>query len=178
MARTLYQTLLGPAFDTLPEPVRSMHANAHRAEGRADIVRGTSPLARLICMVARVPQTGRDVSVITNFEQIDGGERWTRIFDGEAFQTDMRVDLSSTPPCLTEKFGPFVFHLKMIAHKDGIDLIPDRVSLWGLPLPKMFCPEAIGLERVKDGHYHFDVSVRFPLAGEILSYTGTIEPAA
>ncbi len=178
MIRTLYQTLLGPAFDRLPDPIRSMHASARRAEGRADIVRGTSLLARLICLIARVPQTGRDVSIVTHFEQIEGGERWTRIFNGEAFRTDMLVDRSSTPPRLTERFGPFIFHLKMIAHQDGIDLIPDSVSLWGFSLPKMFCPEAMGLERVKDGRYHFDVSVRFPLAGEILSYSGTIEPAA
>lgn len=176
MARTLYQTLLGPAFRRLPEPIRSMHEGADRAEGRADIVRGTSFLARIICLIARVPQTGRDISIVTHFERIEGGERWTRVFNGEAFRTDMRVDLSAIQPRLTEKFGPFLFHLKMIAHQDGIDLIPDSVSLWGFSLPKMFCPEAIGLERVKDGRYHFDVSVRFPLAGEILRYSGTIEP--
>lgn len=178
MSRTLYQTLLGEAFNALPKKIRLMHAGAARAEGRADITRGTSLLARLICSIARVPQTGEGVPIVTTFEQIDGGERWTRVFNGQAFRTDMLIDKSAPHPQLTEKFGPFLFRLKMIAHKDGIDLIPESVSLWGLPLPKLLCPEAIGLERVRDERYHFDVSVSFPLAGEVLSYQGSIEPVA
>lgn len=178
MGRTLYQTLLGEAFDALPEKIRAMHAGASRAEGRADIVRGESLLARLICAAARVPQTGRNVPVETSFEPIDGGERWTRVFNGQAFRTDMLIDKDAPHPRLTEKFGPFLFRLKMIAHGDGIDLIPESVSMWGLPLPKFLCPEAVGLERVKDGRYHFNVSVRFPLAGDVLRYEGSIEPVA
>lgn len=176
MGRTLYKALLGEAFDALPEKIKAMHEGAARAEGRADIVRGTSPLARLICAVARVPETGKGVPVVTSFEQIEGGERWTRVFNGQAFRTDMLIDKNAPHPRLTEKFGPFVFRLRMIAHADGVDLIPESVSLWRAPLPKVLCPEAVGLERVKDGRYHFDVSVRFPLAGEVLSYNGWIEP--
>ncbi len=176
MNRTLYQTLLGDAFKTLPDEIKAMHGRAEKAKGCADIVRGGSPLARLICALSHVPKTGRGVTIETSFEQIDGGERWTRRFDGEAFQTDMLIDKRAPRPQLSEKFGPFLFRLRMIAHKDGIDLMPESVSLWGLTLPKILCPEAVGLERVKDGRYHFDVSVRFPLAGEVLSYQGWIEP--
>ena len=178
MTRTLYRTLLGSQFDILPDKLQEMHGGASRAKGRADIERGTSPLARLSCALSHVPKTGRDVVIETSFESIDGGERWTRRFNGEAFQTDMLIDPDAPRPRLSEKFGPFLFRLRMVAHKDGIDLMPESVSLWGLPLPKFLCPEAIGLERVKDGRYHFDVSVRFPLAGEVLSYQGWIEPAA
>jgi len=149
MTRMLYQALLGDAFETLPEKIKAMHGHAARAEGRADIVRGTSPLARLICAVAHVPETGRDVSVETTFETIEGGERWTRRFNGQAFQTDMLIDKAAPHPRLRERFGPLVFGLRMIAHGDGVDLIPESVSLWGLPLPKFLCPEAVGLERVR-----------------------------
>lgn len=177
MTRTLYRDLLGSQFDRLPDKLQEMHGGAALAKGRADIKRGTSPLARLICALSHVPKTGCDVIIETSFESIEGGERWTRRFDGEAFQTDMLIDRDAPRPRLSEKFGPFLFRLRMIAHQDGIDLMPESVSLWGLPLPKLMCPEAIGLERVKDGRYHFDVSVRFPLAGEVLTYQGWIEPA-
>ena len=177
MTRALYQALLGDAFDALPPEIKAMHGAAASARGRADITRGTTPLAKLICALSHVPNSGRDVVIETSFEPIEGGERWTRRFDGEAFQTDMLIDHSAGQPQLCEKFGPFLFRLRMIAHGDGVDLIPESVSLWGAPLPKFLCPEAVGLERVKDGRYHFDVSVRFPLAGEILSYAGWIEPA-
>lgn len=175
-ARTLYRTLLGPAFDRLPAPIREMHALARRATGTADIVRGTGPLARLICAVARVPRTGRGVPVETTFEPIAGGERWTRRFNGEAFATDMLIDDTGDEPRLAERFGPFLFRLRMIAGESGTDLIPEAVSLWGATLPKFFAPRAIGRERVKDGLYHFDVVVRFPIAGEVLRYEGVITP--
>ena len=178
MSRDLYRTLLGADFDRLPVKIKEMHGAAKQAQGRADITRGTSVLARLICAFADVPKTGRDVVIETTFEPIEGGERWTRRFDGQAFQTDMLVDRNAEKPQLCEKFGPFLFRLRVIAHQDGIDLIPSSVSLWGVTLPKIFCPEAIGLERVKDDRYQFDVSVRFPLAGEVLSYVGWIEPSA
>ena len=178
MTRTLYRTLLGGQFEKLPDKLQEMHGGASLAKGCADIKRGTSPLARFICALSHIPKTGRDVPIETSFEQIEGGERWTRRFDGEAFQTDMLIDHVGSQPRLSEKFGPFLFRLKVIAHDDGIDLIPDNVSLWGLSLPKILCPEAVGLERERDGRYHFDVSVRFPLAGEVLSYQGWIEPVA
>ncbi len=176
MARTLYQTLLGDTFDTLPQKIKAMHAHARIARGRANIQRGTSPIARLICAVARVPQSGNDVTIETHFEPIDGGERWTRRFNGEAFQTDMLIDSTAATPILTERFGPFHFRLRMDAHKEGVDLTPESVSLWGLPLPKGLCPRAVGLERVRAGKYYFTVKVRFPLAGDVLSYEGWIEP--
>ncbi len=176
MTRTLYQTLLGSRFDELPEKIKAMHAGAGRAEGRADIVRGESFLAQLICKLTQLPETGRDVPVVTTFEPIENGERWTRVFNGEAFRTDMLIDRLAGAVRLAEKFGPFLFRLELIPHKDGVDMLPQSVSLWGVTLPKILCPEAVGLERVKDDKYHFDVSVRFPLAGEVLRYAGWIEP--
>ena len=176
MTRTLYQSLLGPRFGELPEKIQAMHIGASHAEGRADIVRGESILAQLICRVAHIPKTGRDVQVVTSFEPIKNGERWTRVFNGEAFTTDILIDRSAGETRLAERFGPFLFRLEIIPHKDGVDLLPKSVSLWGVTLPKILCPEAVGLERVKDDKYHFDVSVRFPLAGEVLRYAGWIEP--
>lgn len=78
MTRTLYRTMLGGQFEKLPDKLQEMHGGASLAKGRADIKRGTSPLARLICAIAHVPKTGRDVPIETSFEPIDGGERWTR----------------------------------------------------------------------------------------------------
>ena len=178
MARTLYRALLGPDFDRLPLAIREMHDHTREARGRADIVNGTSPLARLICRLSRLPKTGRNVEVITKFETISGGERWTRIFNGQAFHTDMLIDKNAKHPCVFERFGPFKFRLAFVSSPEGNDLIPESVTLFGLPLPKFLCPEAVGRERVKEGVYHFDVAVRMPLVGEIVRYDGLIEPVA
>ena len=60
----------------------------------------------------------------------------------------------------------------------GVDLLPWGFSFLGLPMPKLLCPEAVGLERVREGRYHFTVSVSFPFAGEVLNYDGWLEPVA
>lgn len=178
MTQPFYKTLLGDEFHQLPEKIQEMHVGVRRAEGKADIKRGTSVLAKLICAIARVPNSGEGVDIITTFEPVERGERWTRSFQGQEFSTVLQVDTTNDGPTLTEKFGPFVFGLRVIAHEHGIDLIPESVKLWAIPVPKMLCPEAIGLERVKNDLYHFDVSVRVPLVGEIVSYDGYLSPVA
>ena len=62
MTPTLYRDLLGSQFDMLPEKLQEMHGGASLAKGRADIERGKSPLARLICALSHVPKTGRATS--------------------------------------------------------------------------------------------------------------------
>ena len=179
MTRTFYSRLLGARFEILPTVIRDMHTSCTKAAGRAKLTRGTSPLARLICTMARMPQSGDDVSVETVFEPIENGERWTRTFNGQSFQTDLVRSGDAPGDQLTERFGPFSFRLRITAHEHGVDLMPEGVSLFGvMPLPRMFCPEAIGLERMRDGRYYFDVSVRFPLAGDVMHYEGWLEPVA
>ncbi len=175
MERTLYRRVLGDDFGKLPKQIRDMHTRAFRATGRADIVRGRSLLARLICAFSRLPATGLGVPVVTTFDPIEGGERWTRVFNNESFQTDIMFD-DKTSGALTERFGPFVFTLKMLANEEGNDLVPESVKLWGIALPRFLCPEAIGRERVKNGLYHFDVVVRFPLSGDVVRYDGVLSP--
>ncbi len=178
MTRTMYQEMLGARFDALPEQIRVMHAGMRRAAGRADIRHGASPLAKLICALARMPASGVDLPVETAFDPIERGERWTRTFNGQSFATELRIKSAGDHPEATESFGPFSFVLRVVAHEHGIDLIPEGVRLLGLPLPVFLCPEAIGLERVRDGKYHFDVTVRFPLAGDVITYSGWLEPSA
>ncbi len=172
MTEPMYEKLLGEAFANLPEPVRAMHSGVRRAAGEATIVWGASLLARAICEIARMPQAGERVPAETRFEPIDNGERWVRAFNGQSFKTDLTIAHAGPEPELTERFGPLKFRLRIIAHEHGVDLIPEGVSILGLPLPRFICPEAIGLERVRDGIYHFDVTVRFPLAGDVITYSG------
>jgi hypothetical protein len=174
----MYQELLGARFEVLPREIQAMHSGVRQAAGRADITHGTSPLARLICALARMPKSGDDIPVETSFEPIERGERWVRNFNGQSFATELRIKSAGPDPEATESFGPFTFRLRIVAHEHGVDLIPEGVKLLGSPLPRFLCPEALGLERVRDGKYHFDVTVRFPLAGDVITYAGWLEPVA
>lgn len=176
MARTLYRDLFGERFDILPRAIRDMHGQARRAEGRADVTRGGSFLAKLVCIMSGAPASGVNVPLVVTFDARKGGERWTRNFNGARFQTLLRLRKTEEPE-VTECFGPLWFRLRMAASEEGVDLVPVGVSFLGAPLPRFVCPRAGGAEREKDGRFHFDVSVRFPLIGDIIRYRGWLVPA-
>ena len=178
MTHSMYQQIFGGEFGKLPEEIRAMHVGTRKAVGRANVTRGTSPLARLICAAAKIPASGENVVVETSFDPVDNGERWTRRFGDDEFHTEMKLVRVAPHAELTEQFGPLKFRLRLTAHEHGVDMTPEGVSVFGLPLPRFLCPEAVGLERVRDGKYHFDVTVRFPVAGDIITYAGWLEPAA
>ena len=177
MPRTLYQTILGPEFDKVPAEIRRMHSFARVARGTADVTRGSSWGARLICRLAKLPEAQMGVPVETSFEPIVGGERWTRRFDGQPFQTDMMAGKGDAYPCMLERLGPFLFKMRVTASDKGIDITPAEVSLGPLPLSLRLAPRAVGRERVVDGRYSFTVVVTFPLIGKVFGYNGRLEPA-
>ncbi|TYC67654.1 DUF4166 domain-containing protein [Stappia sp. BW2] len=177
MPRTLYQDILGPDFAKVPEQIRYMHSFARVARGIADVSRGTSLAARLICRLAKFPEARMGVPVETSFEPIAGGERWTRRFDRQPFQTDMMAGNGEAYPCMLERLGPFLFKMQVSATEQGIDITPAEVSLGPLSLPLPLAPRAVGRERVVDGRYSFSVEVTFPLIGKVFGYNGRLEPA-
>jgi hypothetical protein len=176
MPRTLYQSILGSDFDTVPDKIREMHSFARVAKGTADVSRGSGWGARLICRLAKLPEARSKVPVETSFEPIAGGERWTRRFDGQPFQTDMMAGTGEAYPCMLERLGPFLFKMRVTATTDGIDLTPEKVFLGPLPVPLALAPRAVGRERVRDGRYRFSVEVTFPLIGKVFGYEGWLEP--
>lgn len=177
MPRTLYQSILGADFDQVPWEIREMHSFARVARGKADVSRGRSMAAGLICRLANLPNARKDVVVETTFAPIDGGERWTRRFDGQPFQTDMMAGNGETFPCMEERLGPFLFKMRVTASEEGIDLAPEKVFLGPLPIPLALAPSAAGRERVRGGRYRFSVEVTFPLIGKVFGYDGWLEPA-
>lgn len=177
MPRTLYLTILGADFDQVPLEIRKMHRHARTARGTADVSRGSSWGARMICRLARLPDARKGVAVETSFEPIEGGERWTRRFDGQPFATDMMAGDGEAFPCMEERLGPFLFKMRVSASGDGIDLAPEKVFLGPVPVPLALAPKAVGRERVRDGRYRFFVEVTFPLIGKVFGYDGWLEPA-
>jgi len=177
MPRTLYQSILGDDFEQVPLKIREMHSFARVARGAADVTCGQSIIAGLICRLARLPEARKDVAVETTFAPIDGGERWTRRFDGQPFQTDMIAGTQEKYPCMVERLGPFTFKMRVTASPEGIDLAPEKVFLGPIPLWLTLAPIAIGRERVREGRYRFSVEVTFPLIGKVFGYDGWLEPA-
>jgi len=168
----LYRQVLGEAWDLLPEPVRAMHDRIAdgTASGTADVERRRSVLAALTCRLIGFPRTGRNVPVKVAFSMEDGVETWTRDFAGVRFVSRLR----RCGELLEERFGPLRFRFRLQGGEGGISMIPAGWSVWSLPLPSSMMPSGVASETDRDGRFRFEVPIRMPIVGRIVTYEGNL----
>ncbi|WP_346897683.1 SDR family NAD(P)-dependent oxidoreductase [uncultured Roseibium sp.] len=167
----LYQRVIGPAFDTLPLPVRALHTvvGDGGATGTATVRRGRSPLARLVATVMRFPPEG-DHDLHVSFEEHDGIEHWTRDFGGHVFSST----LSQSGTHLEERFGPMRFYFDLPADASGLTMVMRRWTVFSVPLPLALAPKSTAREWAADEDFCFDVPIDLPLIGRIVHYRGRL----
>jgi len=169
----LYARVMGERYDALPGPVRQMHEVLRDAgaSGRATVVRGRGPIARLIALLFRFPREG-ECEVHVSFRETDGVETWTRDFGGRSFASR----LSQEGKHLVERFGPFRFMFDLPSDANGLAM---RMVGWRygpLPLPLKLAPRSPAREWEEDGRFCFDVPIEMPLVGAIVHYSGWLRP--
>ncbi|WP_077147757.1 SDR family oxidoreductase [Sphingopyxis sp. KK2] len=174
-----YRRILGAAFDSLPPRVRELHATEapRRWRGHAEVRRGTNPLARLAAAIIGFPKAAAATPVSVFFTREPGGERWTRDFDGRQFSSLQYEGRGRNAHLLVERFGPAAFAMALVVEGDRLTLVPRRWSLLGLPMPRWLMPSGPSFETDADGKFQFNVDIRLPLAGLVVAYRGTLEPA-
>lgn len=174
-----YRRILGPAFDSLPPRVRELHATEapRHWRGHAEVRRGTNPLARLAAAIIGFPGPAAATPVSVAFTREPGGERWTRDFDGRQFSSLQYEGSGRNAHLLVERFGPAAFAMALVVEGDRLTLVPRRWSLLGLPMPRWLMPSGPSFETDADGKFQFNVDIRLPLAGLVVAYRGTLEPA-
>lgn len=172
----LYRRLLGPAFDALPPPIRTMHDGVRRASGRATVERGHGLLARLVAGIMRFPAAGTDVPVTVRFDIDPAHERWTRTFAGRSFFSLQYDGRGRADRLLCERFGLLTFALALVVEDGKLRLMPRHWSILGIPLPRFLLPEGDTYESSEDGRFHFHVEIGFPWTGLIVRYRGWLVP--
>ena len=175
MTVPLYRRLLGPKFDMLPPRVRELHDLAAPAtwEGRTDVERGASWLARLAATFFALPPTGRGQALSVTFTPDGHGEIWRRAFGGAVFRS-VQYERGGR---LFERVGAstLVFTLEVAA--EGLSLVLVGVRVLGVPLPHPLHPAVRTLESERDGRYRFEVEATLPLIGLLVRYSGWLEKA-
>ncbi|WP_439616102.1 DUF4166 domain-containing protein [Shinella sp.] len=167
----LYHRVIGPAYATLPQPVRAMHdlIGDAGAAGRARVRRGTSLPARIVCAVMHFPPEGEhDLHV--SFEERNGVERWTRDFAGHAFMSE----LSQRGDRLTERFGPMRFSFDLPSDASGLTMVMRGWSVFGVPMPLWLAPRSEAREWAEGEDFCFDVPITLPGIGTIVHYSGRL----
>lgn len=172
---SLHRRLLGASFDSLPAPVRRIHEGAAVAtwRGTCGVARGTSPLARLLGLAARLPRAGDGVALRVTLAADARGETWIRDFDGRA----MRSRLTLRDGHLHERLGPATFRFALHATGDGIEWRLVAVSGLGVPLPLAWFRRVTAREYLDGGRYAFEVRAEMPVVGLLVHYRGTLDTA-
>jgi hypothetical protein len=175
MTPTLFQTLLGASFYSLPPAVRALHDVRGRATyaGRATIERGRNPLGRLCARFARLPAAREDVPTTVAFEARPASETWRRDFGGQRMQSRLHRE----GRMLVERLGPLRFRFALHVQDDALWWRVGGVRLLGvLPLPASLFDRVYCREGEHQGRYTFQVEAALPLCGRLIQYEGWLEP--
>lgn len=173
MTPALFPTLLGSEWDALDESVRRMHGDAPRlrARGEADVGGAASIAARLLRRTIGLPAPGTRCQLEFSIEREGCREVWKRNFSGST----MCSVLNPVGNRLRERLGPMAFLFDL--HRDGnaIDWKLRGTRLLGIPLPQWMSGDVLSRSGSRDGCYAFEVDVRMPLIGTLVSYRGWLE---
>lgn len=176
----LYRSLLGPAFDALPEAVRAVHEAPAGAvyRGEACVRRGTGLRANLAARLAGFPTEARRVPVTVTFGHDARGEAWSRDYAGKVMTSTLHEGSGRCSRLIVEKVGPIRVGMALVVEGGRLRLVVRRWSFLGMPLPLYLAPQGTMFEEERDGRYRFHVEVDSPLTGFIASYGGWLVPAS
>jgi hypothetical protein len=178
-APTLFQAALADRWDALPPAVQRLHSvrGTESFTGRARVVRGRSPIARLAAWLLGFPRAGDDVPLRLTLTCLPHGEAWERSFDGRRLRS--RLLPSPRRYCYRERFGAFTFE-QALPVKDGVMRLRVRRGwLLGVPLPSLLLPRSCASECAVDGRFQFDIGIHLPVSGAlVVRYQGSLAPEA
>ena len=173
---SLFQRLLGPAFDELPQETRTLHRPSPVliADGVARVDGATNPFGRLVASLLGFPRAGESQALRVVIEAAsDGSERWSRVYPTRIMRSVMTAP-DRPSATLEERFGFFAIRLRIEAGPEGLTLTPVSGRWWRLPLPLRLMPRVRARETAEPGRHCFDVTIGLPLIGRLVAYRGSL----
>ena len=170
---SLFARAIGPAFDALPEPIRTLHETTGASvwRGRARVDGAANPPTALAARLFGFPGASEDASAEILIEAGRNRSVWRRRIAGGRFVS--RLSSPRSKGRVVERFGPFAFDLTLTP--EGETLVY-RVAGWrwlGLPMPRALAPTTRTHEAVDgQGRFVFDVEIGLPGLGRMVRYRG------
>jgi saccharopine dehydrogenase-like NADP-dependent oxidoreductase len=170
---SLFARAIGPAFQTLPDPIRALHETPGRLvwRGRAMSEGASSPLAALVARLVGFPGGQADCEAEVRIDA--DGERsiWRRRIGGRTFSSVL--SRPGDGGRIVERFGGLSFGLRLTPEGDKLIYSVEGWRLGPLPLPQALAPRTLTHEEVDaDGRFVFDVEISAPLIGRLVRYRG------
>jgi hypothetical protein len=175
----LYPRLVGAAWSALAEPLQRLHLGLEtvHATGMFTVRHGTRPLARLLAALLRLPLRGEDVPVRLVVTPHLHGERWQRMFAKRSLVSEQYAGPGG---CLVERLGLLDIWFRLVVVDRTLCFRQESVGLscgaLRVSLPRWLSPQITAREWAVPGQARVQVavSVRVPLVGLLLTYTGSI----
>jgi len=174
---TVFQQVLGAPFFKLPPSLRLLHSLRGQASyaGEVDIVRARGLLARICGRLGGLPPAMQQAPLRVDFNADARAETWRRQFGSHRLVSRLRCRKG----LLVERLGPLQFRFALHAAGGTLYWNVAAVRLLGLlPLPARLFAQVRCREWEQDGRYHFQVQASLPLLGELIGYSGWLEPVA
>ena len=177
---TLVETWFGPAFARLHPRLQRLHRRDGTLRGPVE-VRVATGVGRLFGERMRrrlgLPQPGPGHELEVRVGHDDQRMLWQRRFDGQGAFASHFIPVGRFPEgWWRETSGALELHLQVHLDHDGGWHWRTRRVLWrGWPVPRILLPRVVAHKRWEHGAYDFAVSVRVPVLGEVVGYTGRLQ---
>jgi hypothetical protein len=172
---SLYQRLLGPDFDLLPNALRHFHGTTGGtvARGRLRVQAGAWPGARLLSRALGLPAEGEGVPTTLRVRSVGDREIWEREFGARGVRTTQWLERGR----LVERVGRLTFTFDVSASERGLRFRSVAVSALGMPVPRGLALRVDADVLGFDDHWEVAVAIRAPGVGLLTRYEGRIAPA-
>lgn len=160
---------MGDSFNKLSPVLQKAHLGHSRLTGVASVTQGNI-IARLICRLFNLPQSGANIDLTVDCEHDTNTMRWRRKFNGHS----MNSSFNRKGEHLVEKLGPFALTLKATEQQGNLIYQFSKTAFLGIPLPSSLGPHIVASEREHNGRYQFSVEVNMLCVGKLICYGGLL----
>lgn len=169
-ARSMYETVMGPAFAELAEPVQAFHRTRGRRalHGWVETESPASLPARLLGLCLGTPLKASSGAIRFELDARPEEELWIRHFPTQTMQSHMRLVRGE----LTERLGLTLLHFRLGARDGRLVMHLQGLKFLGIPCPRWALPRIVAEEEGRDGRLYFTVRAALPLVGQVAGYTG------
>ena len=167
------QACLAESFDRLPEAIRRAHVGIIRLTGQARVTRGGT-IANIMANIMGLPATADRIAMSVEGDHLPDRMIWNRRFGNRRFESCFTLRHGR----LVESLGPFRLQLRLEVRDHRLRYVLERVTLFGLPVPRALAPQLEAWEGERDGRYDFAVEVRLPVIGRLVRYEGLLDLVA
>lgn len=166
----MYETVMGPAFESLAEPVKAFHrtSGCRELHGWVQTEAPASFPARLLARCLGTPLLPSSGAIRFELDAEPACEVWVRHFPDKTMRSRMRLERGE----LTERLGPTRLHFRLGAREGRLVMQLQGLRFLGIPCPRWALPRIVAEEEGRDGRLYFTVRAALPMVGQVAGYTG------